>query len=61
VIDGRYRLVLAAEDPDDGRSDWLDTEGRPFGIVVLRFLQAEHVPTLPTTRVVGLDELRRRA
>jgi hypothetical protein len=59
VTDGRYRLVLAAEDPGPGHGDWLDTEGRPFGIVVVRFLQPDREPTLPTTRVVAVDDLRR--
>lgn len=56
--DGRYRLVLAAEDPGSPDHDWLDTEGRPFGIVVLRWLHAEHEPPVPTTRVVRVEELR---
>ena len=59
VVDGRYRLVLAAADPGPGHGDWLDTEGRPFGIVVVRFLQPDREPTLPTTRVVAVDDLRR--
>jgi hypothetical protein len=56
--DGRYRLVLAAEDP--GVPEWLDTEGRPFGLFVLRWLQPEREPALPEARVVPLAELRRR-
>ena len=56
VVDGRYRLVLAAADPGPAAGDWLDTEGRPFGIVVVRFLQPERAPVLPTTRVVTLDD-----
>ncbi len=58
VEDGRYRFVLAAEDPGRGHGDWLDTEGRPFGIVVVRVLQPERPPALPTSRVVTLDDLR---
>lgn len=52
---GRYRLVLAAEDP--GAPGWLDTEGRRFGIFVLRFLRPEQTPTLPEPRVVPLAEV----
>ncbi|GAB2828705.1 hypothetical protein GCM10022221_28950 [Actinocorallia aurea] len=52
----RYRFVLAAEDP--GVPDALDTEGRPYGLFVLRFLQAEREPVLPTLRVVPIEELR---
>ena len=49
--------MLAAEDPGPGHGDWLDTEGRPFGIVVVRFLQPDRDPTLPSTWVVSLDDL----
>lgn len=55
--DGRYRLVLAARDP--GVPGWLDTEGRPFGLFVLRWLQAERPPPLPDARVVRWDEVAR--
>lgn len=61
VTDGRYRFVVAAENPhpeEPGSADWIDTEGREFGIVVMRFLQPVDTPTLPSARVVGLDELR---
>lgn len=53
--EGRYRLVLAAEDP--GVPGWLDTEGRPFGLVVLRWLQPARPPALPEARVVPLAEV----
>jgi hypothetical protein len=56
--DGRFRFVLAAEDPGVDGGDWLDTEGRPFGLFVLRFLHAATEPDLPTARVVRLEELR---
>jgi hypothetical protein len=55
--DGRYRLVLAARDP--GVPGWLDTEGRPFGLFVLRWLQAERTPPLPELRVARFDEVAR--
>lgn len=55
--DGRYRLVLAPRDP--GVAGWLDTEGRPFGLFVLRWLQAEKTPALPEVRVVRCDEIAR--
>lgn len=58
VRDGRYRFVVAGEDPGPALGDWLDTEGRTFGIVVMRFLQPEHAPELPTVRRIRLDELR---
>ncbi|MFZ1489956.1 MAG: DUF1214 domain-containing protein [Ilumatobacteraceae bacterium] len=56
-LDGdRYRFVIAGRDlgPD---VDWLDSEGRPFGMFVLRFLQPEHEPEVPTVRVCQIDEL----
>lgn len=56
LVDGRYRLVLAARDPGVA-GDWLDTEGRDFGLVVFRFLQPESEPTLPTVRRVKLADL----
>lgn len=57
IVDGRYRYVLAAREP--GVTDWLDTEGRSFGIFVLRFLQPEATPELPTVRRVPIDDLVR--
>jgi hypothetical protein len=54
--DGRYRLVLAGEDP--GVPGWLDTEGRPFGLFVLRWLHPAQPPSLPELRVVPLAEVR---
>ncbi|HEY8493867.1 MAG TPA: DUF1214 domain-containing protein [Myxococcota bacterium] len=56
VRDGRYRLVLAAENP--GVPGWLDTEGRPFGLFVLRWLRPAQPPPLPAVRVVPLAEVR---
>lgn len=55
LVDGRYRFVLAADDP--GAGDWIDTEGRGFGIVVLRFLQPAAAPPLPSVRRVRLADL----
>jgi hypothetical protein len=55
--DGRYRLMLAARDP--GVPGWLDTEGRPFGLFVLRWLHPEKTPELPALRVVPVGDLAR--
>lgn len=49
LVDGRYRIVIAATDPGCP-GGWLDTEGRSFGLFVFRFLQPEREPTLPTLR-----------
>ncbi|MBX3314002.1 MAG: DUF1214 domain-containing protein [Actinobacteria bacterium] len=54
VVDGRYRFVVSATGPAaDGvrtHGDWLDTEGRSFGLFVFRFLQPASEPELPTVR-----------
>jgi hypothetical protein len=55
--DGSWRMVIAHEDP--GLPNWIDTEGRPFGIVYWRwFLPEGEVPT-PETEVVKLADVRR--
>jgi len=56
VVGGRYRFVLAARDPG-GAGDWLDTEGRRFGLFVLRWLQPAAMPELPSVRRCKLSEL----
>ncbi len=53
----RYRFVLAGRDPGPDRGDWLDTEGRAFGIFVFRFLHPASTPALPDVRVVALADL----
>lgn len=55
-VDGRYRIVISAADPG-GRGDWLDSEGRAFGLFVFRFLQPERAPELPSVRRCLLAEL----
>ena len=50
--------MLAGRDPG-GPGDWLDTEGRPFGLFVFRFLQAEREPELPTVRRCAVADLGR--
>jgi hypothetical protein len=50
-------LVLAGRDP--GTPGWLDTEARPFGLFVLRWLQPEKTPALPELRVVPIAEAAR--
>jgi hypothetical protein len=53
--DGTFRLVLSSENPDV--ANWLDTEGRPFGMFVIRWLQPESTPELPVVRVADTGEL----
>jgi len=55
--DGSFRIVIAHEDP--GVPNWLDTEGRPFGMVFWRFFLAEGPIETPRAEVVPLAELKR--
>ena len=57
--DGRYRIVLAATDPQlkGGSQNWLDTENHPTGTIFWRFLLPEEAPEKPTCRVVPVAEL----
>jgi hypothetical protein len=52
--DGRVRLVAAHTDP--GTPNWLDTEGKPLGMAVYRYVGARTRPQ-PTARVVTMAEL----
>ncbi len=53
--DGRVRLVVAAEDP--GVPNWIDTEGRPEGMLVYRSIGTRSRP-VPEASVVALSKLR---
>ena len=53
--DGRFRLAIAAEDPHI--PNWLDTEGRPDGMVSYRWIGARTAP-VPSATVVPLATLR---
>jgi len=54
--DGSFRMILAHEDP--GLPNWLDTEGKPLGMVFWRFFMAQGEVATPQARVVKLAELR---
>ena len=56
--DGSFRIVIAHEDP--GVPNWLDTEGRPFGMVFWRFFLPEGPIETPRAEVVPLAQLRGR-
>ena len=53
--DGSFRMILAHRDP--GLPNWLDTEGRPFGLVFWRFMLAEGDVETPRAEVVPFAKL----
>lgn len=53
--DGSFRMVLAHEDP--GVPNWIDTEGKPFGLVFWRFFLVEGEVEKPEATVVKLQDL----
>jgi len=54
--DGRFRMVIAHRDP--GVPNWLDTQGRPSGLVYWRFLLPEEDVAPIDAKVVPLAEAR---
>jgi hypothetical protein len=56
--DGSFRVVLAHGDP--GVPNWIDTEGRPFGLVFWRFMLPEGPIETPRAEVVPFAELAAR-
>lgn len=52
--DGSFRVVLAHRDP--GHPNWIDTEGRPFGLVFWRFMLPEGPIETPRAEVVPWSE-----
>ena len=53
--DGSFTVVIAHRDP--GVPNWLDTEGRPFGIVFWRFFLPESAIDTPQAKVVNINDL----
>ena len=53
--DGRFTAVISHTDP--GVGNWLDTEGRPFGIVYWRFMLPEGDIETPQAELVPLSDL----
>jgi hypothetical protein len=53
--DGSFRVVLAGRDP--GVPNWIDTEGRPFGLVFWRFMLPEGEIEKPSAELVPLAEI----
>ena len=54
-----YRLVVAHRDP--GVPNWLDTEGRPFGMVFWRFMLPEGEIETPRAELVPFDQAAQKA
>jgi hypothetical protein len=54
--DGSFRMVIAHEDP--GVPNWIDTEGRGFGMVFWRFFLPEGDIEAPRATVVELADVR---
>lgn len=54
--DGSFRIVIAHEDP--GVPNWLETEGRSFGLVFFRYMLPEGEIETPRAKLVSLDSLR---
>jgi hypothetical protein len=50
--DGSFRVVIAHRDP--GMPNWLDTEGRPFGLVFWRYFLADGEIATPAAEVITL-------
>ena len=53
--DGRFKMVISHRNP--GIPNWIDTEGRPSGIVYWRFLLPEGEIETPQTEVVEVASL----
>jgi hypothetical protein len=51
--DGRVRLVLAAIDP--GTANWIDTQGRPEGLLVYRYVGTRTRPVPDAEAVAVID------
>jgi hypothetical protein len=54
--DGSFRIVVAASDP--GVANWLDTEGRPMGLIYWRFIFPEDEVQPIAAKVVPLASLK---
>jgi hypothetical protein len=54
--DGGFRIAIAHEDP--GIPNWLDTEGRAFGLVFFRYMLPESDIETPRAQLVPIDSLR---
>ncbi|MEE8312576.1 MAG: hypothetical protein V3R77_09965, partial [Candidatus Binatia bacterium] len=53
--DGSFRMIIAHRDP--GVPNWIDTEGRGFGLVFWRFMLPTGAIETPQATVVPFGEL----
>jgi hypothetical protein len=53
--DGSFKIVVAGSDP--GVPNWLDTEGRPFGMMFWRFMLPEEEIAPLTTKLVPMADV----
>ena len=53
--DGSFRLVIAMEDPLV--PNWLDTEGRSFGLVFFRYMLPEGEIEQPRGKLMAIEDL----
>jgi hypothetical protein len=53
--DGSFRIVIAHRDP--GVPNWLDTEGRAFGLVFWRFMLPEGPIETPAAVVMPVGDV----
>ena len=53
--DGSFKIVVAGSDP--GVPNWLDTEGRPFGMMFWRFMLPEGEIAPLTTKLVPMADV----
>ena len=56
--DGAWRLIISPIDP--GVPNWLDTQGRREGYMIVRWVLADNPPH-PTCELVPIDSLRNKA
>lgn len=54
--DGTVKIIIAHRDP--GLPNWLDTEGRPSGVIYWRFVYPNEAPSAPVSKVVKLADLK---
>ena len=54
--DGSFRMIIAHENP--GIQNWIDTEGKAFGLVFWRYMLAEGDIDTPQAEVVKFSDLQ---